>query len=51
MRTVDSRLDFDPPAIAAPDAAAEIVPAWELIEAGRYMPRRIKGSHPGMALG
>ena len=27
------------------------VPAWEQIEAGRYMPRRIKGSCKGRALG
>lgn len=26
-------------------------PAWELIAAGRYMPRRIKGSYKGRALG
>lgn len=26
-------------------------PAWEEIEAGRYMPRRIKGSYKGRALG
>jgi hypothetical protein len=34
-------------------AAAEpgIVPAWEEIETGRYMPRRIKGSCKGRALG
>ena len=25
--------------------------AWEMIEAGRYMPRRIKGSYPGRELG
>jgi hypothetical protein len=27
------------------------VPAWEQIAAGRYMPRRIKGSCKGRALG
>ena len=31
--------------------AAEDVPAWEMIEAGRYMPRRIRGSFPGRELG
>jgi hypothetical protein len=31
--------------------AADTVPAWELIEAGRYMPRRIRGSFPGRELG
>jgi hypothetical protein len=27
------------------------VPAWEEVDAGRYMPRRIKGSCKGRALG
>jgi hypothetical protein len=27
------------------------VPAWELVEAGRYMPRRIRGSYRGRELG
>jgi hypothetical protein len=27
------------------------VPAWELVEAGRYMPRRIRGSNRGRELG
>jgi hypothetical protein len=27
------------------------VPAWEEVAAGRYMPRRIKGSCKGRALG
>jgi hypothetical protein len=26
-------------------------PAWEEVAAGRYMPRRIKGSYKGRALG
>jgi hypothetical protein len=33
------------------DPAAESVPAWEMIEPGRYMPRRIRGSFPGRELG
>ncbi len=32
---------------AAPDDGA----AWEQIAAGRFMPRRIKGSYKGRALG
>jgi hypothetical protein len=32
-------------------AAAEGFPAWEQIEAGRYMPRRTRGSFPGRELG
>jgi hypothetical protein len=31
--------------------AAEKVPAWEMIAAGRYMPRRTRGSFPGRELG
>jgi hypothetical protein len=31
--------------------AADNVPAWEMIEAGRYMPRRTRGSFPGRELG
>ena len=27
------------------------IPAWEEIEAGRYMPRRIRGSFRGRTLG
>jgi hypothetical protein len=29
----------------------DTVPAWEQIEAGRYMPRRTRGSFPGRELG
>ena len=36
----------------SPSAAAEgDAPAWEMIEAGRYMPRRIRGSFRGRELG
>jgi hypothetical protein len=35
----------------APDARADRVSAWEMIETGRFMPRRIKGSFPGRELG
>ena len=34
-----------------PQAAGETFPAWEQIEAGRYMPRRTRGSFPGRELG
>jgi hypothetical protein len=34
-----------------PEAPAENFPAWEMIEAGRYRPRRIRGSFPGRELG
>ena len=33
------------------DAGLGEVPAWEEIDTGRYMPRRIKGSCKGRALG
>lgn len=33
------------------ETAADPASAWEEIAAGRYMPRRIKGSHKGRALG
>jgi hypothetical protein len=36
-----------PPAAPAPERA----PAWELVDAGRYRPRRIRGSFPGRELG
>jgi len=31
--------------------ASEAAPAWEMIEAGRYKPRRIRGSCRGRELG
>lgn len=31
--------------------AEDIGPAWEEIEPGRYMPRRVRGSFRGRALG
>ena len=33
------------------DAGPDEVRAWEEIETGRYMPRRIRGSYKGRALG
>jgi hypothetical protein len=30
---------------------ASVVRAWEMIEPGRYMPRRTRGSFPGRELG
>jgi hypothetical protein len=38
------------PAIS-PETAAEQPQAWEMIENGRYQPRRIKGSCVGRELG
>jgi hypothetical protein len=36
---------------APPEPEAEIPRPWEQIEAGRYMPRRIRGSFLGRELG
>ena len=33
------------------DAGTGATQAWEEIDTGRYMPRRIKGSYKGRALG
>ena len=33
------------------EAGLDETPAWEEVSTGRYMPRRIKGSHKGRALG
>jgi hypothetical protein len=35
----------------AGEVAVEDVQAWELIDTGRYMPRRIRGSFRGRELG
>ncbi|MEO8497800.1 MAG: hypothetical protein ABI614_22265 [Planctomycetota bacterium] len=32
-------------------AATESIAAWEEVEPGRYMPRRVRGSYRGRALG
>jgi len=41
--------------IPIPPLPGEVEPApvqaWQLIDAGRYMPRRIRGSFPGRELG
>jgi hypothetical protein len=34
-----------------PTAAEPAASPWEMIETGRYMPRRIRGSFPGRELG
>ncbi len=35
----------------SPEHPADLFPPWEMIENGRYMPRRIRGSFPGRELG
>jgi hypothetical protein len=39
------------PSLAPGEPVAEQVPPWEQIAAGRYMPRRIRGSCVGRELG
>ena len=36
---------------ALPEIRGDNAPAWEMVGAGRYMPRRIRGSFPGRELG
>jgi hypothetical protein len=47
--------DHDPEAAGLPlipgDVQSADPPAWEQIAAGRYMPRRIRGSNRGRVLG
>jgi hypothetical protein len=56
MNTDPIRNDTMPAETAAPpglpgDIPADASPAWEEIEDGRYMPRRIRGSYRGRVLG
>jgi len=48
------RIDGDAQERAAGQPAADFageIPAWEELEAGRFMPRRVRGSCRGLALG
>jgi hypothetical protein len=48
------RPDGDEPGTAAQftvEAGSTEGPAWEEVGAGRFMPRRVKGSYKGRALG
>lgn len=47
---MNDKIPIDPQQ-TAPDLADGDIPAWEEIEAGRYMPRRIRGSFRGRTLG
>ena len=51
MLRIESRGEPEAPTRTGPEHEAESVRAWEQIEAGRYMPRRIRGSFPGRELG
>ncbi|MCA9123446.1 MAG: hypothetical protein H6822_10740 [Planctomycetaceae bacterium] len=53
MSKQESKADLtavDSPHFTLPDET-EHVAAWEEVEAGRYMPRRVRGSCQGRALG
>lgn len=45
------RLDHPESPHFAPQAEITEYQAWEEVEAGRYMPRRVRGSYRGRALG
>jgi hypothetical protein len=56
MRLEEPRERANEPELVTPGqftaaAGLEETPAWEEVSAGRYMPRRIKGSCKGRALG
>jgi hypothetical protein len=52
---VDATRDLNAPepelTAHAPGMEIDMPPAWEMIEAGRYRPRRIRGSLLGRELG
>jgi hypothetical protein len=49
MNTNDKPIDAQEQASVQP--TADDVAAWEEVEAGRFMPRRVRGSDRGRALG
>jgi hypothetical protein len=53
METATTRKNLGEPELIplSQDAEVEKPPAWELVEAGRYRPRRIRGSLLGRELG
>jgi hypothetical protein len=50
-RSLDELREVASSAPVAGEAAQEPPPAWEQIEDGRYMPRRVRGSCLGRELG
>jgi hypothetical protein len=51
MKETKIQNKIEAPAQLPPDAVADQPRAWEMIENGRYQPRRIKGSCVGRELG
>jgi hypothetical protein len=52
MKMHDDRTNREAVALPGPvDAEPSESPAWEMIEPGRYRPRRIRGSYRGRELG
>jgi hypothetical protein len=51
MNDDTERTDPQETAANAPAVAEAEVAAWEQVEPGRYMPRRVRGSCRGLALG
>jgi hypothetical protein len=51
MSEFDVPRDAQERADLTPDEAGEAVRAWEEIEPGRFMPRRVRGSFQGGKLG
>ena len=49
LQDEDTPLDEGPHFVAEPPTGEEA--AWEQVAPGRYMPRRIRGSYRGRALG
>ena len=51
MEGAQTREELEGVLLPEEESGPEEVPAWEQIEAGRYMPRRIRGSCRGRSLG
>jgi hypothetical protein len=56
MNPIESRRDVPAPgdisvALPSADVEGEGVSPWELVDTGRYRPRRIRGSYRGRELG
>ncbi len=56
MSDAEPRINMNPPnaellSEVPGDLESESIPAWELVDTGRYMPRRIRGSFRGRELG